>query len=127
MGQQQLLLLIVGVIMVGIAIAVGFQMFSTGAAITNRDAMVNDITHIAAHAQNHFLRPTAMGGGNGSFNGYKMPVSYALNANGEYSVQPSGGELIVTGNSVQYPDIVVKLTLSLSDEWLYIWDWEHDF
>ena len=43
MGQQQLLLIILGVIVVGIAVAVGITMFSDSAVNANRDAMVNDL------------------------------------------------------------------------------------
>ena len=44
MGQQQLLLIILGVIVVGIAVAVGITMFSDSAISANRDAVTNDLT-----------------------------------------------------------------------------------
>jgi hypothetical protein len=40
MGQQQLLLIILGVIVVGIAVAVGITMFQDNAVSANRDAVV---------------------------------------------------------------------------------------
>ena len=43
MGSQQLLLLIVGVLMVGLMIAVGIIMFADSAAASNRDAIANDL------------------------------------------------------------------------------------
>jgi hypothetical protein len=39
MGQQQLLLIILGVIIVGIAIAVGLQLFQSGSIGANQDAI----------------------------------------------------------------------------------------
>jgi hypothetical protein len=39
MGQQQLLLIILGVIIVGIAIAVGLQLFQAGSVGANSDAV----------------------------------------------------------------------------------------
>ena len=67
MGQQQLLLIILGVIIVGIAIAVGLQLFQSGSVGANQDAMINDAMNIAAHADQWRIRPVAMGGGGGDF------------------------------------------------------------
>lgn len=78
MGQQQLLLLILGIIIVSIAIAVGFQLFQSGAIGTNQDAMVNDILNIVSYAEQLRVRPVIMSGGGGVFN---ASVSGSLNAN----------------------------------------------
>jgi len=67
MGQQQLLLIILGVIVVGIAVAVGITMFQDNAVSANRDAVTNDLVNLAARAQQFYRRPTALGGGQGSF------------------------------------------------------------
>ena len=69
MGQQQLLLIILGVIIVGLAIAVGITMFRDNAVSSNRDAMANDLIHIAAKAKHYYRRPSSMGGGGHSFVG----------------------------------------------------------
>jgi Tfp pilus assembly protein PilE len=63
MGQQQLLLIILGVIIVGIAIAVGITMFRDNSVSSNRDAMSTDLLHLAAKARHYYKRPTSMGGG----------------------------------------------------------------
>ncbi len=42
MGQQQLLLIILGVIIVGIAVAVGITMFQDNAVDQNRSAVIAD-------------------------------------------------------------------------------------
>jgi Tfp pilus assembly protein PilE len=68
MGQQQLLLIILGVIVVGIAVAVGITMFTDNAVSANRDAVTNDMVNLAARAQQFYRRPVAMGGGEGAFN-----------------------------------------------------------
>ena len=67
MGQQQLLLIILGVIIVGIAIAVGLQLFQAGSVGANQDAMINDAMNISGHADQWRIRPTSMGGGGGIF------------------------------------------------------------
>ncbi len=69
MGQQQLLLIILGVIIVGIAIAVGLSLFSAQSVQSNRDAIINDMNNLAAQAYQYRIRPTSMAGGAGSVRG----------------------------------------------------------
>ena len=87
MGQQQLLLIILGVIIVGIAIAVGISMFTSGSVQSNKDAIINDLNNLAANAYQYRIRPSSMGGGNGSFSGYLIPDAMKPNDNGTYSTQ----------------------------------------
>ena len=70
MGQQQLLLLILGVIIVGIAVAIGINMFSSSAVDANRDQVVATLVHLCSKAQQHYKKPTSMGGGNNNFDGF---------------------------------------------------------
>ncbi len=67
MGQQQLLLIVLGVIIVGIAIAVGITMFKTNAQSSNRNQVINDLQNLAAKAQQYYRKPTSMAGGGQSF------------------------------------------------------------
>ena len=99
MGQQQLLLIILGVIVVGIAVAVGIQMFSDNAISANRDAVSNDLVNLAARAQQFYRRPTALGGGGNSFVGLTADAAglakltnmgTAGNSNGAYSIITAG-------------------------------------
>jgi len=90
MGQQQLLLIILGVIIVGIAIAVGLSMFTAQSVGANRDAIISDLTNLAANAYQYRIRPTTMGGGGGSYVGYALPPSLASNENGVYTVSSAG-------------------------------------
>src|SRR5512140_898106 len=99
MGQQQLLLIILGVIVVGIAVAVGITMFSDNAVSANRDAVSNDLVNLAARAQQFYRRPQALGGGGNSFAlltaddpGLKRltNMSQGKNANGTYSISAAG-------------------------------------
>jgi hypothetical protein len=127
MGQQQLLLIILGVLIVGIAIAVGFGMFSAGSITVNRDAIVNDMNIIASTAQQHFTRPTVMGGGGGTFNGYSLPTRLTSTGNGTYMAEASGNELLIMGESVLHENVVIRLTVTMADDgWNYNWEWEHE-
>ena len=67
MGQQQLLLIVLSVIIVGIAIVVGINMFGASAASANQDAVINDLMNFGASAQQYWVRPAGMGGGGNSF------------------------------------------------------------
>ncbi|HWP81909.1 MAG TPA: hypothetical protein VNN76_04550 [Bacteroidota bacterium] len=87
MGQQQLLLIILGVIIVGIAIAVGLGMFTAQSVGSNKDAIIADFTNLSANAYQYRIRPVAMGGGGGStYNGYTIPTALSDNENATYSV-----------------------------------------
>ncbi len=104
MGQQQLLLIILGVIVVGIAVAVGIQMFSDNAISANRDAVSNDLVNLAARAQQYYRRPTALGGGGGSFTGLTTVTqltSKSVNANGSYALSGTSAPLTLTGTGTE--------------------------
>jgi Tfp pilus assembly protein PilE len=74
MGQQQLLLIVLGVIIVGIAVVVGINVFTASAAQSNRDAVIADLTNIAAMAQQYYRKPAALAGGGNTFTGFRMPA-----------------------------------------------------
>lgn len=63
MGQQQLLLLVLGIVIVGLAVVVGIQAFSENMKKANSDALVNDAIRIASDLQAWKLKPAAFGGG----------------------------------------------------------------
>ena len=103
MGQQQLLLIILGVIIVGIAIAVGISMFSSSSVQANKDAIVNDLNNLAANAYQFKIRPTTMGGGQGSYATYKIPTKLASNDNGTFAESnPGASSVTLTGTSASY-------------------------
>ena len=107
MGQQQLLLIILGVIIVGIAIAVGLSLFSAQSVQSNHDAIINDLNNIAANAYQHYIRPASMGGGANSYDGtgatgaaaYTIPSRMQTNENGTYSPVNTATTCTVTGSS----------------------------
>ncbi|MBN8544498.1 MAG: hypothetical protein J0L60_00060 [Ignavibacteria bacterium] len=90
MGQQQLLLIVLGVIIVGIAVVVGISVFTASSSSSNQDAVISDLQNIAANAQQWFRKPTGMGGGGNSFVGYTIPASMDTTANGTYSIKTAG-------------------------------------
>jgi len=67
MGQQQLLLVILVTIIVGIATVVAINTFGTAADQAARDAVTLDLVSIAAASQGYYIRPAMLGGGSRSF------------------------------------------------------------
>ena len=70
MGQQQLLLIVLGVIVVGIAVVVGINLFTANAVSSNRDGVVSDLNNLGTSAMAYYRKPTAMCGGGNTFTGY---------------------------------------------------------
>ncbi|HXX64402.1 MAG TPA: hypothetical protein VEO56_11465 [Bacteroidota bacterium] len=98
MGVQQLLLITLGVMLVGIAVSVGLTMFTDGAINANRDGLSNDLLNLASRAQLFYRRPTLMGGGGNSFSrlttsSITLLTNKPTNANGSYTIETGG-----TGN-----------------------------
>jgi hypothetical protein len=105
MGQQQLLLIILGVIIVGIAIAIGLQLFQAGSIDANQDAMISDVMNIAAHADQWRIRPVTMGGGDGVFTNYEAPDRLRLTANVDatgYEVDAGTDVITISGVSALF-------------------------
>jgi Tfp pilus assembly protein PilE len=124
MGQQQLLLIILGVIVVGIAVAVGITMFSDNAVNANRDAVSNDLVNLAARAQQFYRRPVALGGGGNSFVGLSADaaglskltnMAGGQNANGTYSVKTAGtaNQVVVEGVGTETAPDGQKVTMDI--------------
>ena len=67
MGQQQLLLVILVTIIVGIATVVAINTFGTMADQAARDAVILDLAGIAAASQGYYIRPAMLAGGGRSF------------------------------------------------------------
>ena len=63
MGQQQLLLLVVGVVVVGLAVAVGIQAFRENEVKSRMDRQTEMAVQIATEITAWWMKPAAMGGG----------------------------------------------------------------
>jgi hypothetical protein len=113
MGSQQLLLIILGAIVVGIAVVIGITMFQDNAISANRDAVTNDLVALGARAQQYYRRPIPVGGGGTSFEGLTMgklvgPVTGDewQNPNGTYTIEgtPTKQEVIIKGIGFEKTD-----------------------
>ncbi len=129
MGQQQLLLLVLGIVIVGLAVVVGIQAFGENQKKANADALVNDGVRIASDAQAWKLKPKAFGGGSeaNGFTGLSLAqlgyvqasagtgstaTNYYKNLNGSWTVaEATGTNFKVVGcNSVTKNEVTVDIT-----------------
>jgi hypothetical protein len=63
MGTQQILLIVLSVIIVGVAIAVGINMFNNQAYNSNKTAIAADAQSFATQVVQYYKTPTSQGGG----------------------------------------------------------------
>ena len=69
MGQQQILFLILGVCIIGIALSTGFIVAQSDTSGDQRQAVYSDLKKLASEAQAYRLRTFEEGGGDGTFIG----------------------------------------------------------
>lgn len=118
MGQQQLILLVLATVIVGIAIVVGIRAFSENSIKANADAMMQDMVRIANDAQAWKQKPSPFGGQQddtpteatikatpADFSGAGfVELGYAEvaeniyeNLNGRFAIVPSTASTVITG------------------------------
>jgi Tfp pilus assembly protein PilE len=119
MGQQQLLLIVLGVIIVGIAVVVGINVFSSSSSQSNRDAVISDLTNIASMAQQYYRKPAALAGGGNTFTGWTIPASLSSNGNGTFTATVTATSVTLVGNGNQTGNdgsTNVKVTMVVGSE-----------
>ncbi|MEO1022960.1 MAG: hypothetical protein AAFW89_10495 [Bacteroidota bacterium] len=125
MGQQQLLLVILVTIIVGVATVIAITTFGNSSDAANMDAVRNEMISIGASAQGYFAKPEMIGGGSKNF--AQMEFSdlifgadsisadglTAYNANATYSFQSRTNEyvcLVATPASDSTKELHVDIT-----------------
>lgn len=117
MGQQQLLLIVLGIIVIGIALVVGINLFTSNAIEAKRNNVTNELVNLAAMAQQYYLRPSSLGGGNKEFTGWQIPSSLRTTANGSFKISTiEADELVIigTGNEVVTGNDSVKVQITIT-------------
>ena len=122
MGQQQLLLIVLAIIVVGIAVAVSIQMFRTNAIEQKRDILIEETTTIGYMAIQYYKKPAEMGGGSKSFLGWTIPSQMVITANGNFMtstiaadqviISGTGTEVISGTDSIEVETIVTANTVN---------------
>lgn len=101
-GQQQLLLIVLGIIIVGIAVLLGILLFRQNSIDQKRDMLINEGMTLANNAREYFHKPRTYGGGQYTFTGWEIPSQMLQSANGSYTavVDPNQVEITGTGNEL---------------------------
>ncbi len=97
MGQTQLLLVVLGVLLVGLAIYVGLTMFGANTVEDTRNAIILDLQNFSARAVAYYSRSTSQAGGGKSFTGVTIGQIYPMveNVNAIYSIESAAGDTCV--------------------------------
>ncbi len=124
MGTQQLLLIVLGVIIVGIAVVVGINIFGSNAEQANKDALTQDCLRIASAAQGFYRKPTMLGGGNNAFDGIEITdcgmsqgasTTSGENVNGVYTITTAATTtFVITGASANDATKTVAVTVDMT-------------
>ncbi len=101
MGQQQILLIVLGIIVVGIAIAISIQLFRQNAIDHKRDQLINECNNLASIAIGYYKRPIPFGGGGRSFLGWDVPNEIQSTMNGNYTADIYGDSVVITGTGTE--------------------------
>ena len=117
MGQQQLLMVVLTMILVGVAIVVGQTMFEANAINNTQSVLAHDLLFYASKARGYYWRPSYLGGAHKDFtnvvdmnlfsggendDGYFTIVS----ATQDQLVLEATGKLVIGGDSIK-----VKVTV----------------
>ena len=99
MGQTQILMIVLSVIIVGIAVAVGITQCGESAVQANEDAVLANCQRVISSAAQWYRKPTSMGGDGRSFTGISLATlnMAASDDVGSYDINGSGTDLEVVG------------------------------
>ena len=123
MGQQQLLLITLGVIIVGIAVITGLILFEHSSNENKKNQIKSEGSTLAIMAQKYYRLPVTMGGGGRSFSGWKIPAMLDTTGSGIYSITSvSANELVITGvdRMLQLGQDTIRVTVTVTDNDYFI-------
>ena len=109
MGQQQLILLVLATVIIGIAIVVGIRAFTENDAKSNADAMTQDAVRMASDIQAWVKKPTPFGGAlptedwqDADFAdmGYASTGGVYVNINGSFALSDVGTGRLISGTNL---------------------------
>jgi hypothetical protein len=120
-GQQQLLLIILGVIIIGLAIAVSIALFRAHSIDEKRNLLINEGASLAHMAMGYYKKPAVLGGGGRSFIGWTIPGDMAVTATGNYTSTAYNDSVVIigTGNEVTTGNDSVKVKITALENSFY--------
>ncbi|MBI3003906.1 MAG: hypothetical protein HYY49_00645 [Ignavibacteriales bacterium] len=121
MGQQQLLLIVLAVMIVGMAIFAGTRLFVMYQQSNERDVIIQQMSILVLEAKKYATRPANLDGGDGRFSGFQPPLDLAqtdrvrIYTGATDSAVTFSGFGSVNGDDGQNP-VQVVMSFTLSDE-----------
>ena len=120
MGQQQLLLLVLATVIVGLATVAGIQAFDENQSQATQDALVQRGTNIAVDLKAEFNKPPELGGGyNGASSPSKALARMGYENGGDDTVPVKGAagsspecRLGIRDGTPSMPEAIIKCTSS---------------
>lgn len=92
-----MLLIILGIIIVGIAIAIGIQLFRAESINKKRDLLINESSSLAALAMSYYKKSVNFGGGGKTFTGWVIPNQMKTTATGSFYAAVYTDSVVITG------------------------------
>ncbi len=102
MGSQQLLLIAVGVIIIGLMVISGVTLFKGYYESANRDQLISTAYDLCLLAQQHYKKPREQGGGGNTYTGWIIPRQFRTTAAGTFSatVRATRVDFTALGNQI---------------------------
>jgi hypothetical protein len=79
MGQQQTIIIILVIMIVGLAVFGGIQIFESSTQSNERENLIQQMTILVGEAQQYSLRTKNVGGGGGKFEGFVPMANLSTN------------------------------------------------
>ena len=110
MGQQQLLLLVVGIILVAVTITIGITQFGNSTEDGVKDSVVLQLNYLGNKAIQHYMKPGALAGGGNTFDGsgpgggvvWSIPISMVTSPDAGFGALITAQSVTITGTPVNY-------------------------
>jgi hypothetical protein len=125
MGQQQLLLLVLGIVIVGLAVVVGIGAFGENRDKSNADSLISTGVRIANHMQAWTLTHAAFGGptagediGDATYEDIHLPHTAGVYStpDGSFTLSPGTGCMMITAVGIGSPNSVYVLVTGTAPE-----------
>ena len=123
MGSQQLLLIVLGIIVVGLMIFAGATMMRSYSESSNREQIIANMYDLGILAEAYFKKTAAAGGGGGSFIGWEIPSQLKNTSAGtfEQSVNDKSVDISCNGKYIgRNETTVVRVTAHIDSDGIRI-------
>jgi len=127
MGNQQIILLVLGTIVVAIAVTIGIMQFREYYTDSVADEIATVLLEQAQEAKIYFLKPRTLGGGNKSFVGFTLPRGIGKNTGVQYTSGGWRSYSIMLTATAREGECTAMLQTRDSTNFTIAWQWSGEF